>query len=30
MKEWYEGLYLQNVLGHQLGMTEGNTFKVLA
>lgn len=30
MKEWFEGLYPQNVLGDQLGMTEASAFKILA
>lgn len=30
MKEWFEGLYPQNVLGDQLGMTEDSAFKILA
>lgn len=30
IKEWFEGLYPQNVLGDQLGTTEASTFKILS
>lgn len=30
MKECFEGLYPQNVLGDQLGMTAASAFKILA